>query len=520
MAMAAAPPTPGSIGDTLRLSRLLKALEAAPDVSKAGQTATPAAESDEAQITVTHFTLVGNTLFTAQQLEPLLTDFIGKPITLAQLYEAADRITDYYVHSGYTLSSATVPAQTVSDGEVTLRIIEGRIGRIAFENNDDYSDRRLLSFMKRTHPDAIYRSSDLQCDLFALNDLPGLKTRAVLTPGADFGSSDITVKTGEKYFSVDAGVDNYGRRDVGEYRYSLGMTLNNPGRIGDQVQLSLLHSNTDRLNYGSAAYNLPLGTNGWRLAASYGRALFSVDYPFYTTGKNENGSVEADKTWLHTAANVLSTSGGWMFTDANADLSGLPISDTGVHLVTLGVNASHAWNNGAISQIVGGIHTDFRQATPTNGNHERFRGEIDVQHLQPLPAKFQILGEFDDVYSPDPLADTEQMSVGGPTTVRGFPPTEVRGDRGWYGKATLKRPLQFGPVRLTPRAFADTGVVSILNHLPGDKSRDSLSGAGAGADVDYRQYSLHVDWACPLDSTPVSDGRDDGRVYVSLSAAF
>jgi hemolysin activation/secretion protein len=514
------PPTPGSIGDTLKLSPALQAPAPAPEVTQNPRRTNQAPASDEASITVSHFTLVGNTLFTAEQLTPLLADFLNRPITLAQLYESADRITDYYVAHGYTLGSATVPAQTVRNGEVTLRIIEGRIGEIRFENNDDYTDQCLLAFMTRTHPGNVYRSDDLQHDLFTLNDLPGLKTRAVLTPGTEFGTSDIVVKTAQKHFGVDAGIDNYGRKDVGEYRYSLGLTLNNPGRIGDQVQLLVLHSNTDRLNYGSAAYNAPIGHNGWRVDASYGRALFDVDYPFYTAGKNETGSIEANKTWLHTATAVAATSIGWMFTNADADLSGLPISATGVHLVTLGANGSQLWRNGALSQLIGSIHTDFRQATPENHNHERIRLELNAQHLQPLPARLQILGELDGVYSPDPLADTEQMSIGGPTTVRGFPPTDVRGDRGWYARATLRRPFQVGAFALIPRVFADTGAVNILNHAAGAKSRDSLSGAGAGADLDYRQYSLHIDWAYPLDSTPVSDNRDDGRVYLSLAASF
>jgi hemolysin activation/secretion protein len=519
-AAAPTPPTPGSIGDTLKLSPSLQVPAPAPEVTQNPRRTNEAPAGDEASITVSHFTLVGNTLFTAEQLAPLLADFLNRPITLAQLYEAADRITDYYVAHGYTLGSAMVPAQTVRDGEVTLRIIEGRIGEIRFENNDDYTDQCLLAFMTHTQPGNVYRSDDLQHDLFTLNDLPGLKTRAVLTPGTEFGTSDIVVKTAQKHFDVDAGIDNYGRKDVGEYRYSLGLTLNNPGRIGDQVQLLVLHSNTDRLNYGSAAYNAPIGHDGWRVGASYGRALFDVDYPFYTAGKNETGSLEANKTWLHTATTVAATSIGWMFTNADVDLSGLPFSATGVHLVTLGANGSQLWRNGAFSQLVGSVHTDFRQATPENHNHERIRLELNAQHLQPLPARLQILGELDGVYSPDPLADTEQMSIGGPTTVRGFPPTEVRGDRGWYARATLRRPFRLGAFALIPRVFADTGAVNILDHAAGAKSRDSLSGAGAGADLDYRQYSLHIDWAYPLDSTPVSDNRDDGRVYLSLAASF
>jgi len=153
-------------------------------------------------------------------------------------------------------------------------------------------------------------------------------------------------------------------------------------------------------------------------------------------------------------------------------------------------------------------------------NHERVRLEINAQHLQPLPARLQLLGQIDGVYSPDPLADTEQFSIGGPTSIRGFPTSEARGDRGFYTQLTLRRPFAAGPVNLIPRIYGDTGLVRTLRYGPVMGSSEHLSSAGLGADLTYRTLDLKVDWAYPLNSTPVSDGRDDGRVYASLSAGF
>jgi len=126
----------------------------------------------------------------------------------------------------------------------------------------------------------------------------------------------------------------------------------------------------------------------------------------------------------------------------------------------------------------------------------------------------------DAVYSPDPLADTEQMSIGGPTTVRGFPTSEARGDRGFFGQLTFRRPWTFGKAAVVPRIYIDTGLVDSKNFAPVPRHRDSLTGTGIGADLIYRTVDLKVDWSYPLDSKPVSDGRDDGRVYASLTIGF
>ena len=516
----AEPLTPGSIGDMLKTPPQLQRPAPSPEVRTPPSAPTQIPEAGSARITVHEFVLTGNSVFSAEQLQPLLQPFLDTPLSLAGLYAAADRVADFYQARGYTLASVAIPPQTVDEGRVTLQIIEGRIGKLRFEGNDDYGDPLLQGYFKHAKPETVYRSQDLQQDLYAVNDLPGLKARAVLTPGETFGHSDVVVETDEKHFGVDAAIDNYGRQEVGEYRYSLGLTLNNPGRIGDQLRLAVLHSNTDRLNYGSAAYNLPLGSNGWRLDAAYGRALFKLAPPFDAGGKNQAAQMDVGRTWLHNANDQLATSVGYSFTDANADLSGLPLSATRISLMTLGVNATHVWRDGSVTQAIGSLHTNFQQADAGNLDRERGRAEVSLQHLQSLGPRLQALAEFDGVYSPDPLADTEQIAIGGPSTVRGFAPTEVRGDRGWYSRLTLRSPLFAGPVLLIPRVFYDTGVVGILNHPPGGKERDSLSGTGIGTDVNYRQYSLHIEWAYPVDSRPTSDGRDSGRIYLSLSAAM
>jgi hemolysin activation/secretion protein len=512
--------TPGGVGATLKPAPQLHKPPPAPAVRRPPPPPPLAVPEGGPRIVVRRFVFSGNSIYPTAQLQALLQDELHRPLSLAQLYAAADRIADFYAAHGYVLATVVVPPQSVDQGDVRLQVVEGRIGRIRFENNDDYGDALLTGFMRHTHPDAVYRSDALEQDLYVLNSLPGLKARAVLTPAANFGHSDVVVKTAEKHFGVDAGFDNYGRREVGEYRYSVGLTLNNPGRIGDQLKLLVLHSNTDRLNYGSVAYNLPIGYAGWRLDVDLGRALFKVAPPLEAAGKNESAQVQLERPWLHTARDALASSAGYLYTDANADLAGVMLSDTRISLLTLGMTGSHLWDDGAASQWIASVHTNFHQANAVERNRERIRGEINLQHLQPVFGSLQALAVLDGVWSPDPLPDTEQLSIGGPTTIRGFAPAEVRGDRGWYGQLTLRLPRFVGPLLVIPRVYGDTGVVGILDHPPGAKGRDSLSAAGIGTDINYRQYSLHFDWAYPLDSRPGSDGRDDGRVYISLTAAM
>jgi len=520
----AAPPTPGSIGDSLKQPPALQPPTPTPGINTPRPQA-PAGSSAGATLTVSRFSFSGNTLFGDDVLAPLVTDYLNHPISLGQLYEAADKVADFYARQGYALASVNVPAQKIKDGVVRLEVIEGHIGKIGFEGRRRYREETLRGFASHTSTRDVYRTGPLEQDLQALNALPGLGARAVIQPGADYGSSDITVKLQEDPLDGYVVTDNYGRKDTGEYRVSASATLNNPGGIADQFTVLGTHSTNNRLNYGYFDYNLPVDFTGTRLDLNFGHAHFDAA-PGNVSGQNNNLQISLIHPWLRDSTDTFITSAGFIHTDGNADLlSGIRISDTNINLLNLGLSWSHIWSNSAVTQYSASAHTNFSQSFsrgPFNDdrNRERLRLEIDLQHLQPLPAHFQVLAVVDAVYSPDPLADTEQMSIGGPTTIRGFPTSEARGDRGFFTQLTLRRPWTFGKAAVVPRVYIDTGLVDSKNFAPVPRHRDSLTSTGLGADLIYRTVDLKVDWSYPLDSTPVSDGRNDGRVYAALSVGF
>ncbi|MDR3416131.1 MAG: ShlB/FhaC/HecB family hemolysin secretion/activation protein [Nevskia sp.] len=517
-----APPTPGAIGETLKQPPALQPPPPAPQIG-APERQAPTAPARGATLTVSHFVFSGNTLYSQDELAGLIADYLNKPITLAQVYEAADKVSDFYVRHGYSLASVTVPAQKVKDGTIRLEVIEGRVGKIGFEGNSRYHDGLLRGFVSHTHPDQVYQSAPLEKDLQTLNSLPGLAARAVIQPGTDYGTSDVMVKVQEDPIDGYAVLDNYGRKDSGQYRVSASVTVNNPFEVADQLQVLGTHADANLLNYGYVDYNVPIGYGGLRFDANYGHAYFKTP-AFLTSGKNNNLQLSLMQPFWRTPVDQLTASAGLIHTDANALLSGVPIPGTSanVNLLNLGATYSHIWSNSAVTQYIGSLHTNFNQSDAGDLNRrERLRLEINAQHLQPLPWwKLQALAQVDGVYSPDPLVDTEQFSIGGPTSIRGFPASEARGDRGFFGQFTLRRPFAAGPVSLVPRIYADSGRVKTLGFAPTPDTSNSLTSAGLGSDVIYRTLDLKVDWAYPLDSRPVSDGRDHGRVYAALTAGF
>jgi hemolysin activation/secretion protein len=519
----AAPPagvtTPGAATDILKPPPQLQPPTAAPGVS-APSKAPAAGPTGGATIVVKQFVFSGNTLFKDQELASLIAAYLDRPITLGELYEAADKVAEFYAGKGYTLASVAVPAQKIKDGTVRLEVIEGQIGTIGFEGNHRYSSQTLHRFVQYVHSGDIYQTGPLEKDLQDLNGLPGLAARAVLKPGTKYGTSDVTIKTQETPFTGNLVFDNYGRKDTGRYRESATVTVNNPTGIGDQLTVLGTHSTTNQLNYGYVDYSVPLDAEGLRFDANYGYARFRVSPPFPVGGRNANVELSLQQPWVRTTTDTFSTSAGYINTRADADLTGLSISNTKLNLLDLSGTYAHNWGSGGVSQGVVDVHTNFTSASPADRNRERFRLEIDAQHVQPLPLRLQVLAHVNGIYTPDPLADTEQLSIGGPTSIRGFQSSEARGDRGYYAQLTLRRPFSIGAVTLVPRVFGDTGRVNTVDPAPKSATGNSLTSAGAGGDVLYRTAQIKLDWSYPLDSRPVSDGLNHGRVFAAVSVGF
>ena len=61
------------------------------------------------RVKVSGFTFTGNTVFSGEELTALMSGFVGKELTLAELNGAAATITNAYRAKGYFLASANIP---------------------------------------------------------------------------------------------------------------------------------------------------------------------------------------------------------------------------------------------------------------------------------------------------------------------------------------------------------------------------------------------------------------------------
>ena len=70
----------------------------------------------------------GNTVFKTATLQTLVASMQGQRLTLPQIAQGIEAITNYYRAVGYALSRIIIPAQTIEDGVVRVQVIEANWG--------------------------------------------------------------------------------------------------------------------------------------------------------------------------------------------------------------------------------------------------------------------------------------------------------------------------------------------------------------------------------------------------------
>ncbi len=523
----AAPPTPGAVRGSLpKQERLQLPTDTAPPEIETPEPKRTAPTGSTKTIRVQQFDIYGNSAISTTDLITEIQPFIGQDLTLDDLYTVADVLTDYYRASGYSLAQVVVPAQRVQKGIVRLDVIEGKINEVRFEGNRSYTNRFLEPFFAKVQPGAVVSMQSLERELLVMNDLPGLTSRAVVQPGPTYGTTDLVLRSQEDRFEGRVSGNNYGRQDIGEWRVEVETIFNNPLRRGDRFTFLGLHSEADLLNYLNADYSIALNGKGTRAGLNVSWFDYDVGEEFADLDIDGN-NLYAHLLFSHPfqrsrKRNVLAGL-GFTYNHSKERVLGVTTKDDDLYYIDLTVLANWLHKRSAYSSARVTIASNFQDNADGSDNEKlEAKLEVELDHLRAIAKDWLLYARIVGVYSADPLPDIEKLDLGGIANIRGFPSSEVRGDKGGFLTLEIRRQFRFkNGISGNIQAFWDAGEANKIDAPPGIDSYDSLTSVGLGLTLSYKdQYVLEVAGAVPTSNRDVSDSRDDGRGWVNISAYF
>jgi hemolysin activation/secretion protein len=453
----------------------------------------PSDDKTGIKIKVTGFDFEGMTLFSREELQEELADFVGKELTMSQIEVAAQRIVSFYSKSG-RIASALLPRQEVKDGRVLIKIIEGTLGSITI---DPKSKSRLrpdlaLGYLLRENKSGESINKDsLESAVRLLKGLPGVSASTTLLPGKERGTSDLVIQLADTpLFSGSLEGDNHGSLSSGEYRSAVALSLNNP--LGNGDQLSLRGQTSIKNNYGRLAFSIPVGVAGARLSISSSFLHYDLGGELQSKGDAVTAGGSFSYPILRRQAYNLSGQLGYEFRRLYNEAIGIPVNDKILHSGSIGISADASdrlLGGGFNSLSVGfgggnvdpsAVRSDEAQdkAGPKRGG--RF-GKLTfnasrTQTIKKNSTSFSL--SINGQYALDNLDSSEQFGLGGVYGVRAYASGEANGDTGFVASAELRQTLLN---TIQAGLFYDFGWIR--------QNTNPWSGWNAGSDI-HNEYAL------------------------------
>lgn len=495
----------------------------------------PLAPTSGARMTVTAFRFAGNTLLGDAKLAPAVQEYVGRPLSFAELQQAAQAVARVYREAGWIVR-AYLPQQDVTGGVVTIQVVEAVYSGARIEGAEP--KRLKLSYVlsrfdAQQKTDEPLNARALDRALLLADDLPGVAVAGALREGENEGETELVLKLGDEPLLLgEAGIDNAGARSTGENRITLAASLNSPLGFGDQLNAHVIHS--EGTDYGRLAFTVPVGNDGWRVGAN----VATLDYDLVAREfKALNGSGSYDSVGLEASYPLIRSRQHNLYLtfahdrrEFDNEANGALQSDYDINSWTLGLIGNlfdRLGGGGANALTLAWTGGEVDQGTANAGENPALDGRFAklryaVSRQQVLTADVSLLAAFSGQYGSKDVDSSERFYLGGPNGVRAYPVNEGSGSRAETVNLEVRWRL---PENVVLSGFYDWGHVKNFE---------------AGPSYSLKGYGVEIVWAAPFGAqfkamlarrdgnnpNPTANGRDqDGsldknRLWLNATLPF
>lgn len=455
-------------------------------------------------------------------LQQLAAPYVKRQVTLKELHVLAERIHQYYAAQGLFVAKAVVPVQTIEQGRVVMKIFYGRIGKIIVENKSRLLTERLESYAHVIQDGEIIRKRKVNDVVNNMDNLYGIKARGILTPGAQPGTADLLIKTGDRQAaSMVVFADNTGNKLTGWYRLGINTEWDNVSRVGDMLTAGIFTTNKQAHNF-NLAYELPVGNRGTYVGinVSRGQYGYEINQLLNASGTSTTYGIYGRTPLINDGWRLVNVAYGFDHRDIEDEYLLGPISlysnkssDAGYIGLTGHYNTPRYYTGYNLFYRTGAVHYQANGL----GKDDFFRFNLDLAHVQHLQPRWDLRINLHGQTSSQSLDTSERISLGGINGVRAYPQGEATGDTGIQYTAELvyktKRP------GLAVSAYFDGGYV--MKHQV-DTSRTLL---GYGMGISYarpREWYFRLDYARKINNDyNYSENTDvNGRIWFQMYKLF
>ncbi len=485
-------------------------------------------ENEKMYVTIKEIVFPKSSVFSDEELQNFAAPLMNKTVTIEEINKVIENISKAYVLADYFTSRAYLPEQNINEGTLHIALYEGRVGKITVSNNkwtrSSYVQNRI-----ETKEGDLFKLRALEKQVIGFNNESDVKLNVQIKPGEEQGTTDVEIKTDDKFpFHITGVFDNQGRDNIGVLRGGAILQADSLFGIRDKFATGAYFGSNSQVLF--ADYNAPVNKKGTRVGGTFSfnhvnfrNGIFDfMGKTFGYTAYVTHPLIKKDKFTLnsYTAANAKLT---------NTDVEGITLFKTSTFSGTQGVNArwdtkKGIWLTGHYA-TVGYFDEEFAKNAffKYEGNAVRLH---DFGHG--IIGEFRVAGQFSPTKE---LPWIEQYQTGGLASIRGYSEGVLIGRSGYNATAEIITPIPILPKKIggkkigyiNPRdmikfaAFLDQGAIfsDMSGGLP---SNQFLISTGAGLRINVtNELMARMYWGFPFVNTIYEADRRMGRFHFELS---
>lgn len=477
----------------------------------------PAAALPTPPFDIAEFRVEGADSLPQIEIEAAVYPFLGPRRTTEDVEKARVAVEKAYHDKGFQTVSVAVPQQDAQRGFIVLKVTESRVGRLRVKGSR-YFD---LANIKHSAPSLREGTlPDFQAvtkDIVALNRWPDRRITPALRAGIAPGTVDVDLNVEDTFpLHGSAELNNRQSPSTTPLRESYSLRYDNLWQLGHSMTVTYQDAPLNRKDAMVISGSYMARTDyDWLNVLIYG---LKSDSAVATVGGSNvvgPGEVIGGRAVL-----TLPTKGELFHTlslgidykhFAQTLTLGTDKFDSPVTYAPLVASYGATWQgDGRLTQLNASITSGLRGigSTPEDFDAKRFKAtasfihlNADVSHTQDLPGGGQLFAKIQGQIADQPLVSSEQISLGGQDTVRGYLESEVLGDYGAFGTLELRtmnlapyleqkldnplgEPIKFNAFdEWRFFAFADAGRARIYDPLPEQQSQFDLASYGVGTQI-------------------------------------
>lgn len=469
----------------------------------------------------------------------LAGDHAGRCLGAREMEALLAALTKHYIDRGWVTSRAYLPAQDLRSGVLEITVVEGTIERFELQQTGRDASSVSIAGAFPTSPGALLDLRDLEQGIDQLNSLQSNAATLDLRPGSRPGQSVVVVHNrARRPVHLFTSYDNLGTPATGRHSASATVSFDSLLGLNEVIAVTrrqtVPHDGAHNAEMTALRASVPFGYSTFTFDAnesSYVNVLhLPSGRPLASEGRTATQSLGFDHVVFRDQASRVALSARLTAQDSRNFLGGeyLAVASRRLSTFELAGSAFTQFAGGVLNARLGAVRglkimgaLEDAPGLPDDLPHAQFlKWTVDLGYSRRFDLGRQPLlwsSQFSGQASRDTLYGSQQILVGGASSVRGALVNTLGGDSGYYWRNELSLPWQSAALGapLSGRVYVGYDHGHVRNRAAGVPS-GAMSGLTLGAAWQWRGLGMDV-FASRTLRRPSGMTREPTQVGVRLS---